>query len=261
MKPKISIITITYNSEKTLESTIQSVINQGYENLEYLIIDGGSKDHTLDIVNKYRNHISYFVSEPDEGISDAFNKGIIAATGEIIGIINSDDLLLPGALDRLSKEYDPKIDVYLGNIEMFNTETNIRLISKPSTEYPLNGKNITVCHPATFMNKNAYNKFGLYRVDFKSMMDQDILTRMYLRGALFKRIDSELAQFTSGGVTDRITLSTDFTEYKKYLRFNGAESGQYYWLLFLCAFRRYTKYLLVKLGIFKFLRELRYKRK
>lgn len=91
---KISVITITYNSEETLEDTIKSVISQEYDNLEYLIIDGGSKDHTLDIVQKYRDKIAVVVSEPDNGISDAFNKGIKLASGEIIGIINSDDLLL-----------------------------------------------------------------------------------------------------------------------------------------------------------------------
>ena len=88
--PKISIVTITYNSEKTLEETIQSVVSQEYNNFEYLIIDGGSTDHTLDIVNKYRDKIAVVVSETDKGISDAFNKGIRLATGEIIGIINSE---------------------------------------------------------------------------------------------------------------------------------------------------------------------------
>ena len=101
-RPKISIITISFNSDKTLEDTINSVISQDYPNLEYLIVDGGSKDRTLDIVDKYRDKIDVVVSEPDKGISDAFNKGIQLATGEIIGIINSDDLLMPGALQEIS---------------------------------------------------------------------------------------------------------------------------------------------------------------
>ena len=88
MQPKISIITITYNSESTVEETIKSVISQDYPNLEYIIIDGASKDGTLIVVDKYRDHIAKVVSEPDKGISDAFNKGIMHATGDIIGIIN-----------------------------------------------------------------------------------------------------------------------------------------------------------------------------
>ena len=97
-KPKISIITVCYNSEAHLEECIRSIVTQEYENNEYLVIDGGSKDGTLDIINKYRDKIAYFVSEPDKGISDAFNKGIKAATGDIIGILNSDDYMMPGVL-------------------------------------------------------------------------------------------------------------------------------------------------------------------
>lgn len=95
---KISIITITYNSEKTLEDTIQSVARQNYPDLEYIIVDGGSKDATLDIVKKYSNVVTKWISEPDKGISDAFNKGIKIASGELIGIINSDDTQAPVAM-------------------------------------------------------------------------------------------------------------------------------------------------------------------
>ena len=93
-KPKISIITVCYNSEAHLEEAMLSIINQSYANKEYIVIDGGSKDNTLAIIDKYRDKIDYFVSEPDKGISDAFNKGIKAATGDIIGIINSDDFMI-----------------------------------------------------------------------------------------------------------------------------------------------------------------------
>lgn len=99
---KISIITITYNSEKTIEETILSIINQNYQNIEYIIIDGGSKDNTLNIINKYKTKISKVISEPDNGISDAFNKGIREATGDIIGIINSDDILNIDTLNELN---------------------------------------------------------------------------------------------------------------------------------------------------------------
>ena len=102
MQPKISIVTITFNSESTVEDTIKSVVSQDYPNLEYIIIDGGSKDGTLEIVDRYRDRIAKVVSEPDKGISDAFNKGIRNATGDIIGIINSDDILLPGALSAVA---------------------------------------------------------------------------------------------------------------------------------------------------------------
>ena len=118
--PKISIITITFNSEKTLEETIESVLSQNYPNLEYLIIDGGSSDGTLEIVKRYKDKIDFVISEPDRGISDAFNKGIRYATGEIVGIINSDDLLLPDALHKVAENYDSNVGVYRGNTVIWN---------------------------------------------------------------------------------------------------------------------------------------------
>ena len=87
--PKVSIITIAYNSSETIEETIQSVVAQDYENLEYIIIDGDSKDGTLELVNRYQDRIARIVSEPDKGIYDAMNKGVQCATGEIVGILNS----------------------------------------------------------------------------------------------------------------------------------------------------------------------------
>ena len=119
-KPKISIITVCYNSEAHIEEAILSVINQSYENKEYLVIDGGSKDGTLNIIEKYKDKIDYFVSEPDKGISDAFNKGIKAATGDIIGILNSDDFMMPDALTKVAEQYEKKIDVYMGYCLVWN---------------------------------------------------------------------------------------------------------------------------------------------
>ena len=125
--PKISIITITYNSAKTLERTIKSIIEQKYENLEYIIVDGGSTDSTLEIVKKYDTWISKWVSEPDSGISNAFNKGINMATGNVIGIINSDDGLMPGALQAISDSYEDGVDVYRGKVLLWKEDTNRRL--------------------------------------------------------------------------------------------------------------------------------------
>ena len=97
-KPVISVVTICYNSVRTIEETLQSVISQKYPYLDYVIIDGGSTDGTLDVVERYQEYLGYFHSEPDEGISDAFNRGILHAKGDLIVIINSDDILLPNAL-------------------------------------------------------------------------------------------------------------------------------------------------------------------
>lgn len=201
MNPRISIITITYNSEKTLEETIKSVVSQDYDNLEYLIIDGGSKDSTLEIVNKYRDRIAVVISEPDKGISDAFNKGIEHSTGEIIGIINSDDMLLPQALRAIADNYDKKIDVYRANTVLWNPETGSKIPIKPTMSFSNRKAIKSVCHQSTFIRKDAYEKYGKYDVALKYMMDADVLYRLKNKGARFKFIDQNLAVFRLGGIT------------------------------------------------------------
>jgi len=222
--PKISIVTITYNSEKTLEETIQSVVSQDYSNLEYLIIDGGSKDKTLDIVEKYRDRISLVISEPDKGISDAFNKGIRNATGEIIGIINSDDLLLPGALKALAENYDSEIGVYRGNTIVWNDETNTKIVAKPTMRFPLYSiRKKIVCHPSTFIAKKIYNEYGGFKESFKYMMDVDLLIRLYKNDVLFKYINYDLAAFRLGGTTNN-SYKKKISEVRRLYKENGALS-------------------------------------
>jgi len=121
---KVSLITISYNSGSSIEHAIQSVLAQDYPNIEYIIVDGCSTDNTMDIVNHYRDKISIVVSEPDQGISDAFNKGIELATGKLIGIVNSDDKLVEGAISNLVSEYEEGIDIYRGNLLIQNPGSN-----------------------------------------------------------------------------------------------------------------------------------------
>lgn len=221
MGVKISIITITYNSERTLEQTIKSVVEQGYNNLEYIIIDGGSKDGTLDIVNRYKEKIAFVVSEKDKGISDAFNKGIRKATGDIIGIINSDDLLADYALENLSKAYQEDVDVYRGNLLIWDETSGKQYINIPTMHFNIERNLLSVCHPSTFINKKAYEKWGLYDIEMRYMMDADILFRFYRGGAKFKYVDKNLAVFRLGGVTSD-DWKKKIPEFKKVLMVNGA---------------------------------------
>jgi glycosyltransferase involved in cell wall biosynthesis len=222
MQPKISIVTITYNSENTVEETIKSVISQEYPNLEYIIIDGASTDGTLDVVNKYSDRIAKIVSEPDKGISDAFNKGIKHATGEIIGIINSDDILLPGALDAVAAAYEDGVGVYRGNIFIWDSESDTRILACPSMKFPLHTyKKRIVCHQGTFVAKSVYEKYGAFKTHFRFMMDVDLLIRLYEAGVKFKYIPTELAMFRLGGVTSSSFLKKT-GELEKLFRENGA---------------------------------------
>lgn len=221
MNPKISIITICYNSEKTLETTILSVINQSYDNWEYIIIDGGSKDGTVDIIKKYQKNISYWVSEPDKGISDAFNKGIRVATGEIIGIVNSDDQYLPGALQVIADNYDPAIDVYRGAILIHDEGNKMDYTYQPSMKFRKLPIKVNVCHLPTFITKNAYEKYGSYSTEFKLAMDLDLLRRFYRAGAKFKKIDRVLGRFNVGGVSTAAGIENGFEERRKVILNNG----------------------------------------
>ena len=223
MSARVSVITVTFNSEKTLEQTIKSVIEQGYDNLEYIIIDGGSKDGTLDIVNRYRNKINVVISEKDNGISDAFNKGIHRATGEVIGIINSDDLLVEGALSAVSEAYQDDIDVYRGNLLIWNDSNGEQYVCSPTMHFDIRRNLLSVCHPSTFISKKAYEKWGLYDVDMRYMMDADLLFRFYREGAKFKHVDQNLAVFRLGGVTSD-DWKKKIPEYRKVLKVNGASN-------------------------------------
>lgn len=200
--PKISIITVSYNSEATIEETIKSVVNQDYDNLEYIIIDGGSSDSTMNIVNKYASSIHCIVSEPDKGISDAFNKGINRASGDLIGIINSDDLLVEGALKKIAETYDGKTDVYRGCIIIWNDKNGAKFYEKPSMKFPTIPWFIHVAHQGTFITPLAYRKYGTFRTDFHYMMDLDLLTRFYKAGAIFKPMNFNVGMFRLGGVTN-----------------------------------------------------------
>lgn len=200
---KISIITISYNSEKTIEETILSVINQKYSNFEYIIIDGGSKDNTLSIVNKYKSSITKVISEPDNGICDAFNKGLRECSGEIIGIINSDDILNIDTLATLNNvlEKYPNYDIYYGNGIIFDSKNNY--VYKPKNDIHDILKYMFICHPATFVKKECYERFGNFDINYKCAMDFELLSRMYLKGAKFKYFDYECTWYRLGGVSKK----------------------------------------------------------
>lgn len=207
---KISIITVTYNSAVTLADTIKSVRSQHYEELEYIVVDGGSTDGTVQIVRDNEDIITTWISERDRGISDAFNKGIDMATGELIGIINSDDMLANGALNAIAKTINEDTDVLYGNVISFGEGI------EPFVEKPANLKkmytSMAVLHPATFVRKRAYEKYGVFNVDYKCCMDRDLLLRMYSGGAKFQYIDRVLAKFRQGGVNQQTYIKTTVPE-------------------------------------------------
>jgi glycosyltransferase involved in cell wall biosynthesis len=181
-KPLISIITVCYNSEKTLASTIESIINQTYTNIELIIIDGKSTDGTYQIINKYKKKISKIVSENDAGIYDAFNKGLKLYTGELVGFVNSDDILMPDALKILVKYYNryPQKDFFFGSVKK---HWGILHGYKP-WKIHLTWGFYTSHSTGFYIKKEAAKKIGLYNIKYKYSADYDYFYRMIVKHKL-----------------------------------------------------------------------------
>lgn len=208
------MITVCYNSEKHIEEAIKSVINQEYDNKEYIIVDGASKDNTLRIVEQYRDYIDTVISEPDNGISDAFNKGIKAATGEIICIVNSDDQMPEGALELFASQYEPTVDVYRGSEIIKDFKTGKEEVRHPTLVYPRIPLKFHVCHMATYIRRDAFERFGYYDTSFKCGMDRELLFRFHKMGAKQKELKGIFGVFRLGGVSQNV-YSTRIYEAKE----------------------------------------------
>ena len=202
MQTKISIITPSFNSEKTIEKTILSVINQERTSiLQYIVVDGGSTDNTCEIIKKYLNNIDIFISEADSGAYDAMNKGIKLATGEIIGIINSDDWYLKDAIKKVEQEFDrhPEIDILYSPIENYYQDEYIATfipgkLEKLSIRFTIN-------HPSCFIKKSVYIAAGLYDLQYKIAADYDFILRLFINKFKFHSIETPLAAYSLNGMS------------------------------------------------------------
>lgn len=179
---KVSIITITYNSGATLRDTIESVVNQTYSDIEYIIVDGLSKDNTLAIVDEYKNKIAKVVSEKDHGLYDALNKGIDLATGDIIGLIHSDDFYTsPHVIEQVVKKIsEQKADALYADLYYVDKDDTSRIFRKwKSGNYKhgmfLNGW--MPPHPTFFVKRESYEEFGKFNLLFKSAADYELMLR------------------------------------------------------------------------------------
>ena len=181
--PKISIITVSYNSQCTIKHTIDSFSSQTYKNKEYILIDGASKDWTLDILDFKKDEIDNFVSEPDSGIYDAMNKGIKAANGDIVGILNSDDFYYnQDVLSKVAKVFkDTDCDCLYGDlvfVNKVNARKIVRYWKSGKFEKNLIKKGWMLPHPTFFVKKEIYQKYGLYNTRLKSAADYEMILRL-----------------------------------------------------------------------------------
>jgi len=201
--PLISIITVVFNGDKYIEQTIKSVINQTYENVEYIIVDGVSTDATLEIIKKYDEKIDYWVSEPDDGMYDAMNKGISISRGSIIGILNSDDWY--------------NFDTVTRAVEVFNLNKDVGLVHGILSLHDSNGKfkkhvahsdfflkrllSTPFKHPTCFFKTSVYEQIGVFDINLKLAADYDLMLRTVKAGVKRYYIDQPLTNLRMAGVT------------------------------------------------------------
>lgn len=193
--PLISIITVVYNGEKFLEQTIQSVISQTYNNIEYIIIDGGSTDGTVDIIKKYEKHLAYWVSEKDEGIYDAMNKGLKVATGKYVAFINADDWYAENVLEVVAKYMQKsQADFIAGKIKIIDENMGTSVVRKSNfDEY---GKNIH--HQASFI-KTDLIRAKPFNTKYRLAADRDMIIRVLKQEVSTLFIDVVISNFREGG--------------------------------------------------------------
>ncbi|WP_316796889.1 glycosyltransferase family 2 protein [Pedobacter agri] len=180
LKKEISIIIATYNSEKYLEQAILSVLNQGIQNYELIIIDAASTDLTVDIIEKYKDNISYWVSEPDKGIYDAWNKGLKHTTGEWVMFIGSDDYLLQDALAKYSnfiRNIDSDVDYISARNQMIDSKGKEIRVKGWQWEWPLFLSEMTVSHPASLHRRRLFDQYGFFDTNYKIVGDYEFLLR------------------------------------------------------------------------------------
>lgn len=205
--PKITMITAALNPGPEVRQTIESVLSQGYPNLEYIFVDGGSEPEAFARVSPYLDRIDVLIREPDDGISDAWNKAIARASGAIVGIINADDYLMPGSLDAVAKAFASHGRSPIVHGDVIRIDRGREMVQRSTVPFWLMIRFGTpVFHPATFVPKAVYERIGGFEKAYRIAMDYDLMLRAYLAGVSFVRVPRPLAGFRGGGVSDRKPL-------------------------------------------------------
>jgi glycosyltransferase involved in cell wall biosynthesis len=245
-RPLFSVVTVVFNGEKFIEQTMLSVIDQNCDDREYIIVDGGSTDGTLDIIRKYDDRIDYWVSEQDEGISDAMNKGIRMASGEVVGILHSDDYYAdPTVLTRVAGVFalSPQIKALYGIQDYVDPVSGKTLLTWGRDADPSEiRKRMYIPHPTLFVRREVYEEIGLFRPDYRVAMDYEFALRLtkYTRPYF---LDYKVAVMRDMGMSGKQSGET-FRESVRAL-----VEHRYYFAAFLSGLRNAAKRVLLLLGL------------
>jgi glycosyltransferase involved in cell wall biosynthesis len=203
--PLISIVTVVKNGDRHLEEAIKSVLNQSYNNIEYIVVDGGSTDGTLDIIRKYEDKISFWVSEPDGGIFDAMNKGIRKASGDFIGILNADDWYEPHFVEAVADKIDdvgPHIKEAVVYCDYYQYDEGFNPQVKTKKYSTMNYRTgMSISHQSMFIGQAVYGKIGHYNLEYRLASDYDLFLRMIRANAEFVKLDIHGVNVRIGGLS------------------------------------------------------------
>ncbi|MCF0202936.1 MAG: glycosyltransferase [Bacteroidaceae bacterium] len=209
---KISVITVTYNSGKTIASTMESVLSQTYKDIEYIIVDGNSDDDTMNIVKQYEprfNGKMRYISEKDKGIYDAMNKGILISTGEVVGILNSDDFYTSGnVLEEVAKNISG-VDAVYGDVHFVSSDNLgkcVRYYSSRIFRPWILRFGIMPAHPTFYCRRELYEKYGVYSLEYRIASDYDMMVRLFHKEKIsYRYIPLDFVTMRMCGVSTRNT--------------------------------------------------------
>jgi glycosyltransferase involved in cell wall biosynthesis len=214
--PKITLVMPSYNQAAYLETAICSVLEQHYPNLEFMIMDGGSSDSSLDIIKRYSSHLSYWISQPDEGQADALKQGLARATGVFLGWLNSDDVLLPGALKQIAQanQAHPEGSIFAGNILWIDQNDHIiRCKRHPSSADFFSRRGVfIIAQPGSFFKRADYEAVGGINSSLRYVMDADLYIRLLANGSRHVHLNTWQAAFRLQSVSKTVSESVRFAE-------------------------------------------------
>lgn len=220
-------MTVSFNSEKTILETLESVREQDLAGCEYIIIDGGSTDGTLRVIEKFREGFKApltVISEPDKGIYDAMNKGIGLAKGEYINLLNSDDTYELGAISTMKSAIraKPEIDIFYGFIRLVRDGKEVQ-VRRNNYDFLIDSNGL-IQHPTCFISKSAYEKYGLYDPSYKICADQDLVMRFHNLGAKYFGVDAVITNFRLGGASERVDSRFEVLRFQRHHKIIGPSS-------------------------------------
>jgi glycosyltransferase involved in cell wall biosynthesis len=208
--PFFSIITVTRNAQSTIENCVQSIINQDFQDFEYIVIDGHSTDLTPEILKKYAAQIDVLLSESDDGLYFAMNKGLNLARGKVIGIISADDILLPGALSIVAKKFqdNPGAEVVYGAAELSTSGNSPVFFSHQELNTRM------ILHPSTFVALSAYASIGNFNTKYRIAADYDLMLRFNKAGVIFQAFEGSLTRIAPGGASSKFRFKSILETYQ-----------------------------------------------